>query len=109
MGGCIVCALVGVICILLGISNAKGNISSLHTYHRNRVKEEDRLPFGRLVGLGTILSGVGVLLYSGCLALSIYKEAAFWNVIGSALMLLFLGAGLGISFYAMKKYNNGIF
>ena len=41
----IVTALVGVVCIVLGISNMKGNISSLHSYHRNRVSEEDRIPF----------------------------------------------------------------
>ena len=47
----IVSALVGVVCIVLGISNMKGNISSLHSYHRSRVSEEDRIPFGRMVGL----------------------------------------------------------
>ena len=109
MGGCVACALVGVVCILLGISNMRGNISSLHAYHRRRVKEEDRLPFGRLVGIGTILSGVGVILYSGCLAMAIYQEASIWNQIGSALLLVFLGGGLGIAFYGMKKYNKGIF
>ena len=44
MAGNIVTFLVGVICIVLGISNMKGNISSLHSYHRNRVSEEDRDP-----------------------------------------------------------------
>ena len=109
MGGSIVCALVGVVCIVLGISNVKGNISSLHEYHRSRVKEEDRLPFGRLVGLGTILAGVGVLLYSGCLALCVYKDAPVWNTVGMVLLFALLGVGMGIAFFAMKKYNKGIF
>ena len=109
MGGCIVCALVGAVCILLGISNMKGNISSLHAYHRSRVKEEDRLPFGRLVGVGTILSGVGILLYSIGLAITLFTQAPIWNILGTVLLLLFLGVGLGIACYAMKKYNKGIF
>jgi hypothetical protein len=55
----VVTALVGIVCIVLGISNMKGNISSLHSYHRSRVSEEDRIPFGKKVGLGTIIIGAG--------------------------------------------------
>ena len=58
----IVSALVGIVCIVLGVSNMKGNISSLHSYHRNRVSEEDRIPFGKKVGLGTIIIGVGIIM-----------------------------------------------
>ena len=46
----IVSALVGIVCIVLGVSNMKGNISSLHSYHRNRVSEEDRILFVRMDG-----------------------------------------------------------
>ena len=42
--------IVGVVCIVLGISNMRGNISSLHSYHRHRVTAEDRIPFGKMVG-----------------------------------------------------------
>ena len=51
MAGNVVAFLVGVVCIVLGISNMRGNISSLHSYHRHRVSEEDRIPFGKQVGL----------------------------------------------------------
>ena len=34
---------IGIVCILLGISHRKGNLSALHSYHRKRVKEEDVL------------------------------------------------------------------
>ena len=60
MAGNIVTFLVGVVCIVLGISNMRGNISSLHSYHRSRVSEEDRIPFGKQVGLGTIIVGIGI-------------------------------------------------
>ena len=64
MAGNIVTFLVGVVCIVLGISNMRGNISSLHSYHRSRVSEEDRIPFGKQVGLGTIIVGIGIIVFS---------------------------------------------
>ena len=107
--GFIVTLAVGIICIILGIQNMKGNISSLHSYHRNKVSEEDRLPFGRLVGLGTIICGASVILYGLFLLLTELFSAEILSIVGVVFMLLGLGIGLGISFYAMKKYNRGIF
>ena len=57
MAGSFIAMLVGAVLVGMGIYNIKGNISSLHSYHRSRVKEEDRLPFGRLVGIGNITMG----------------------------------------------------
>ena len=54
--------IVGVILIVIGITNYRGNISSIHSYHRHRVKDEDVKPFGRLMGSGTIIIGVGVIV-----------------------------------------------
>ena len=51
----------GALVCVLGIINMTGNISSLHSYHRKRVSEADRKPFGRLVGLGTLLIGASIL------------------------------------------------
>ena len=48
----------GILIIIIGIVNMTGNISTLHSYHRHRVRPEDIKPFGRLVGLGTLLIGV---------------------------------------------------
>ena len=64
MAGNIVPFLVGVVCIILGISNMRGNISSLHSYHRHRVSEEDRIPFGKQVGLGIIIVGISIIVFS---------------------------------------------
>lgn len=44
----------GLLVSILGIINMTGNISSLHWYHRHRVTEGNRKPFGKLVGLGNI-------------------------------------------------------
>ena len=57
--------IVGIIVIILGIQNLKGNISALHQYHRKRVNEEDRIPFGRKIGAGSIIVGCSVILKAG--------------------------------------------
>ena len=105
----VISALVGVLCIALGISNMKGNISSLHSYHRKRVSEEDRPAFGKLVGLGTILIGIAVIVFSLLSAVALLTENTVYITVGAVVMAVGMLAGLGISFYAMIKYNKGIF
>jgi hypothetical protein len=109
MESVIVTLLVGILCVALGISNMRGNISSLHAYHRHRVSEEDRIPFGKKVGLGTVIIGIGILLLSVCSAIALHTENQVFMTIGSAVMIASLIVGLGLSFCAMKKYNKGIF
>ena len=100
--------LVGLVCIGLGIANMRGHIGSLHSYHRHRVSEEDRIPFGRMVGLGTIITGVGILAFSAFNFAALYTENSTFVTLGTIAMIAGLVIGLGISFYAMIKYNKGI-
>ena len=109
MASSIVTFLVGVVFIVLGISNRRGNISSLHSYHRNRVSEEDRIPFGKQVGWGTILIGIGIIIFSILSAVTLYTENDIFILIGTAVLIVGIVAGLIISFKAMIKYNKGIF
>ena len=109
MAGNIVTFLVGVICIVLGISNMKGNISSLHSYHRNRGSEEDRIPFGKQVGVGTIIIGIGIIVFSVLSAVTLYTENDIFILLGTVLLIGAIIIGLVISFRAMIKYNKGIF
>lgn len=109
MTGNVIAFLVGVICIVLGISNRRGNISSLHSYHRHRVSEEDRIPFGKKVGLGTIICGCAISIFSGFSAAAVYLQNDALAVVGTVLLIAGLAVGLGVSFYAMIKYNKGIF
>ncbi|MDO4743535.1 MAG: hypothetical protein Q4B04_05830, partial [bacterium] len=109
MAGNIVTFLVGVVCIVLGISNMRGNISSLHSYHRNRVSEEDRIPFGKQVGLGTIIVGIGIIVFSVLSSVTIYTENDIFILVGTAVLIIGIILGLVISFRAMIKYNKGIF
>jgi hypothetical protein len=101
--------LIGLLLIGLGIANFNGHINSLHRYHRHRVTEEDRLPFGRLVGTGTVIIGVGICLMSLCQFAVLSSGNTLWLTVGSALLIVGLVIGLGLNFYAMIKYNKGIF
>ena len=109
MAGNIVTFLVGVVCIVLGISNMRGNISSLHSYHRSRVSEEDRIPFGKQVGLGTIIVGIGIIVFSVLSSVTLYAENDIFILVGTAVLIIGIILGLVISFRAMIKYNKGIF
>lgn len=109
MSGFIVSFLVGVLCIALGISNMMGNISSIHYYHRHRISEENIRPFGRAVGLGTIISGAAIGLFSILSAITLYTDKQIFITVGTAILISGLISGLGISIYAMIKYNKGIF
>ena len=105
----IMTAIIGIVCIVLGISNTKGNISSLHSYHRDRVAEEDVLPFGKIVGTGTIVVGAAVLIMSAFSLCGFLLEKTIFTIIGTVILIVGIVVGLGISFYGMIKYNKGIF
>ena len=105
----IIAFLVGVLFIVLGISNMRGNIASLHSYHRHRVSKEDRIPFGKQVGLGTVIIGIGIIIFSFLSAVTLYTENNIFTLIGTAVLIVGIVVGLIMSFKAMIKYNKGIF
>lgn len=105
----IVTIIIGAVLIVIGILNTKGNVSMLHSYHRKRVKPEDILPFGKLVGLGTIIIGVSVVLMGVLSYLAIALQNELCLTIGYVALIVGFVVGLGINFYAMFKYNKGIF
>ena len=109
MGAFIVTFLVGIVCIVIGISNRKGNISTLHSYHRHRVSEEDRIPFGKMVGNGMIIMGCAVSVMGILSALTICFDNKLYMTIGTVVFVLGFAVGLDISFKAIIKYNKGIF
>ncbi|MBQ3499679.1 MAG: hypothetical protein IJA87_11205 [Clostridia bacterium] len=101
--------IVGVVFIAIGISNMRGNISSLHSYHRHRVSEEDRIPFGKQVGLGMIIIGIGIIIFSVISAVALYTENNDFILVGTTILIGAIIIGLIITFKAMIKYNKGIF
>ena len=99
----------GVLVSILGGINMTGNISSLHWYHRQRITEENRKPFGRLVGFGTLLIGLSIIAFGVFFLVFEKTKQEFFVGIGTVTMLIGIIAGLVLSFYAMIKYNKGIF
>lgn len=53
--------ILGVFISFLGIVNIMGNISTIHSYNRRRVKEEDVPKYGRAVGTGTLIIGASLI------------------------------------------------
>lgn len=101
--------ILGIFIAILGLFNMKGHISSVHWYHRTRITEENRLPFGRLIGLGTVIIGISLVIL-GCLIFVAEKtQTELFTMIGSAVAAIGIVIGLALSLYAMIKYNKGIF
>lgn len=99
----------GLLVCILGAINMTGNISSLHSYHRKRITEETRKPFGKLVGLGTLIIGIVMIVFGVLFLLFEKTQIELYVIIGSVLLIAGIIVGTVISFYAMLKYNKGIF
>ena len=109
MDSLLISVIVGVVLIIIGVSNMRGDISSLHSYHRQRVKEEDKIPFGKKVGLGSIIIG-GTVTLKACLQFAAKAmDIPALQTLGTVIQLIGLIAGLVLIIYAMMKYNKGIF
>jgi len=93
--------IIGLFASILGIMNIRGNISSIHSYNRRKVKEEDRPKYGKTVGTGTLITGVTFV---------VSYIISFWSV-PLMLVIILPGAlvGLGFILYGQFKYNKGIF
>lgn len=105
----IITLIVGIIIIFIGIKNRNGNISMLHSYHIKNVKEEDKLPFGKLIGLGMYIVGVTLIIGGIILVISQYWYIEVLSTVSLVIYLIGFILGFSIMFYALKKYNKGIF
>ena len=94
--------ILGICFILLGISNYKGNINSIHWYHRKRITEETRRPYGKIMGISTIIIGIGLLIPG---ILMIFFENNNFEYISIISLII----GLILIIYGQFKYNKGIF
>ena len=109
MAAFITIAGLGLLVSILGIINMTGNISSLHWYHRQRVTEENKKPFGKLVGLGTLIIGIALIVFGTLFLIHEYTQLLALVIIGVVELIAGIVTGMIVSFYAMKKYNGGIF
>ncbi len=100
---------IGTVLLVMGIMNIKGNISTLHRYHRSRVKEEDVPVFGKLVGTGTIICSASLITFGILHYLSEILVISSFSIVGTIIMIPGLIVGVAFMLYAMIKYNKGIF
>ena len=94
--------IVGIILCILGITNIRGNISSIHWYNRTKVKPEDVKKYGVAVGTGTLIVGISIIISN--VLYMIFKNEAL-------LSITLVGVIIGLAFilYGQFKYNKGIF
>ena len=100
--------IIGIGCIVIGILNMKGNIKMLHSYHTNNIKEEDKIPFGRLVGIGTIIIGVSLIVYGFLNAMYAIIKNDQIVITSNIILVIGLIIGICICLFAIKKYNKKI-
>ena len=92
---------VGLIICLIGVSNMAGNIKTVHSYNRRKVKEEDIPKYGKAVGLGTLI--IGLFMIAAFIA-SLFVGG---DVTGYVMIPGFV-IGLGFILYGQFRYNKGI-
>ena len=109
MGEYIFTIILGVMICAMGIVNMTGNISTLHHYHRKRVSEQDKKPMGKLVGLGTLILGVALIIFSGLMLVFEKTQTAIYSTLGTATLIIGVIVGLVLNLYAIIKYNKGLF
>lgn len=93
--------ILGIFISVIGIVNMTGNISTIHSYNRRKVREEDVPKYGRAVGTGTLIIGVSLI---AAFITTFWSETAMSFIVIPALVI-----GLGFILYAQFKYNKGIF
>ena len=91
----------GIFLSVLGIVNKKGNISTIHSCNRRKVKEEDIPKYGKAVGTGTLIIGAALSL---AYFITLWSEEMVEFIVFPALVV-----GLAFILYGQIKYNHGIF
>ncbi len=94
--------LLSICLIVIGIFNYKGNINSIHWYQRTKITEKTRIPYGKTMGTGSILIGVGLLVPA-------VLNEIFKNINFDFITIITLIIGIIILIYGQIKYNKGIF
>ncbi|MBR3587595.1 MAG: hypothetical protein IKQ73_08685 [Oscillospiraceae bacterium] len=99
----------GALIIVIGVRNLKGDVATVHRYHRKRVSEEDRIPFGKKIGTGTVIIGCAVVA-KACAQIAADKgKLPLADTVGTVVLIAGLAAGFVFILYAMIKYNKGVF
>lgn len=93
--------ILGIFIALIGITNIRGNISTIHSYNRKHVKEEDLPKYGKAVGTGTLIIGLSLIV---SFLTTLWGSPLTNYILPPAFVI-----GLAFILYAQFKYNKGIF
>ena len=93
---------IGIVAAVIGVVNIRGNISTIHSYNRRNVREEDVPQYGKAVGAGTLLIGVALIL---AYLVAFWKEGLAPYIAIIPVLVL----GFACILYGQIKYNHGIF
>ena len=107
MDNIIISIIAGIVLIVTGVINTKGNLALIHKYHIKRVKPEHYLPFGRLVGLGSIIIGATLFILGVFSLIALLSTAPVFETVGLVIFVSGLVVGFVFICYAMIKYNKG--
>ncbi|MBR4762458.1 MAG: DUF3784 domain-containing protein [Clostridia bacterium] len=100
--GFIIDALAGLLCIILGLLiSKKQKVSLLQDYHYKNVKSEDIPAYAKLMGIGVILIGAGILVTG---FLNLFELPYWWVSLIAGII-----AGIAVINRAQKKYNGSWF
>ena len=94
--------LLGCVFIVMGVFNCMGNVASIHWYNRRKVAKQNQKAYSRIMGVGTIIIGVGVAL-AGVMQAFADSQVMEYIMAGSVIV------GLAFMMYAQFRYNKGIF
>lgn len=97
--------------IMLGIKVYNGDISPIHSYNRTRVINVKS--YGKYMGLGVILGGIGFCLLRISLLLTnnslLRISLILTNDPFCFISIIFIFAGIILIIYAQIRYNKGFF
>ncbi|MGN0393829.1 MAG: DUF3784 domain-containing protein [Coprococcus sp.] len=92
--------IIGIVLIILGcLVWKKERISLLHSYHYDKVYEEDKKAFCAISGIGLLLIGIGLLVTAFIIGIT---DSA-WSFIAFAVGFFI---GFAMLMYAGIKYNH---
>ncbi len=97
--------IVGVMIIIMGILNMRGNISALHKYHTKHITELNKPTFGKLTGIGHIIVGLSLIINAILSSIATIKDNPTYALISNIILITGVVVGIGIIFYAIIKYN----
>ena len=105
----IVCLIVGIIFVVIGFTNFKGNLKILHSYHYNNVKKEDLPIFAKKIGIGVISIGIGISVSGILTIISDVIDNELLMKISYVFMIIILIVVLPYILFTIRKYNKKIF